>query len=139
MPTASEQVFSFIYWLENHPVYYPKVEQYIMRVTSDDSQLVTSVLTYMEYSIKPEELGRRDLIEDFLNLTTALNCPLMPITVDITKKAFQLRATYKSLKAMDALQLATALVMKCQVFITNDKRLRGIPGLTILIIDEIAG
>lgn len=91
----------------------------------------------MEYSVKPEELGRKDLIDDFLELTLALNCPLLPVTFEITTRAFQLRAAYKSLKAMDALQLATAIANGCQTFVTNDKRLKAIAELDILILADI--
>jgi predicted nucleic acid-binding protein len=129
----------FIYWLENHPVFYPKIERYITEAVLSETRLVTSVLTYMEYSVRPQEVGRRDLIDSFLALTSALNCPLLPATFDICTTAYKLRATYKSLKGIDALQLATALETGCQDFVTNDKRLNIVSELNIIVLTDTAG
>ena len=43
--------------------------------------------------------------------------------MDIAVKAAQIRADYKYFKAMDALQLATACVNGCDLFLTTDSQL----------------
>lgn len=42
----------------------------------------------------------------------------------IAEKGAEIRGQYKNFKAMDALQIATAVVKKCDMFFTNDKQLR---------------
>jgi predicted nucleic acid-binding protein len=56
---------------------------------------------------------------------------LIEITRAVCRVAAQLRAT-QSVKTPDALQLATALLAKCPVFLTNDRELPAIPGIRIL-------
>ncbi len=139
--TGSEKVFldtaPFIYWLESHPVYYPKVNRFITESIAHETQFMTSVLSFMEYSVKPQELGRFDLIKNFSDLVVDLNCPLIAITVDVATIAFQLRAKYKSLKGIDALQLAVAIQNGCRQFITNDKRLKVITELSVVVIEDL--
>ena len=48
---------------------------------------------------------------------------IMEISQEIAKKAAKIRAEYKGFKAMDALQLATACLSECDIFVTNDKQL----------------
>jgi predicted nucleic acid-binding protein len=41
------------------------------------------------------------------------------------------------LKAMDALQLSIAICSGCQQFLTNDKRLKNISEIEIILIDNL--
>lgn len=52
--------------------------------------------------------------------------------------AAKIRAKYKGFKAMDALQLATAMISDCDLFLTNDKQLRRFDGLPILVVDDLS-
>ena len=49
---------------------------------------------------------------------------IVPLTKEIANFAAQLRAKYFGLKSMDALQLASAIQNKCDIFLTNDKQLK---------------
>ena len=46
------------------------------------------------------------------------------IDSDTAFLAAQLRAKYQGIKAMDSLQLASAIQNHCDVFLSNDKQLR---------------
>ena len=59
-----------------------------------------------------------------------------PITEEITEKAAQIRADYVSFKAMDALQLAAAVLTGCDIFLTNDKQLCQFTELRVVVIDD---
>ncbi|MBD5533759.1 MAG: type II toxin-antitoxin system VapC family toxin [Lachnospiraceae bacterium] len=48
-----------------------------------------------------------------------------------------MRAEYKDFKAMDSLQIATAIESGCDVFFTNDKQLRLEKELPCITIDNL--
>jgi len=139
--TASERLFfdtaPFIYWLENHREFYPKVVRLVVEAHERDATFLTSVLSYCEFCVKPQQQERFELIEDFKNLLEALDCPMLPISVEIATKAYQFRAKYTALKTVDALQLAVAIESGCQKFVTNDRRLKQVTEIEIVVIAEL--
>ena len=140
MTRESKTVFidtaPFIYYIENHPQYAEKTEQYISENFFLDSGFITSVITYMEYCVVPERLGRKDLIQSFDELLLRFSMELKEITLPVAKTASKLRAKYKFLKGLDALQLAIAIENKCDEFLTNDKELIKIKELKIVLIEK---
>ena len=50
--------------------------------------------------------------------------------------AAKLRARH-NLALADALQFAVALAANCQAFLTNDKRLKRVSELSVLVVDEL--
>jgi len=61
---------------------------------------------------------------------------IINIDQEIAIKASQLRAKYSFLKGLDALQIATALVSDCDLFITNDVKLSKINDIHITLISR---
>ena len=55
----------------------------------------------------------------------------------IAEKAAQIRAEYKFFKTMDALQLATACIAGCDLFLTNDKQLKQFMEIRCLTVEEV--
>ena len=47
------------------------------------------------------------------------------------------RAKYDFLKAFDAIQLATAIDFGCNKFFTNDRRLKPIQEIDVILVDEL--
>jgi predicted nucleic acid-binding protein len=66
-----------------------------------------------------------------------MNIPLEVIDEPIAETAYKLRAKYDSLKGLDALQISVALEKNCSQFLTNDKRLRKISEVKILLVEEL--
>ena len=62
---------------------------------------------------------------------------IMEISQEIAKKAAKIRAEYKGFKAMDALQLATACLSECDIFVTNDKQLQQFKEIKCITVDEL--
>jgi predicted nucleic acid-binding protein len=58
------------------------------------------------------------------------------ITLEVVRYALDLRKQLESLKAMDSLQLGTAMTCQCDIFITNDKRLTQLKQLQIITLDQ---
>ena len=59
------------------------------------------------------------------------------ITDTEADKAVQIRAKYKGIKTADSLQLASAIVSECDVFLTNDKQLRQVEEIQVLLVDDL--
>ena len=103
----------------------------------NDQEMITSVLTVEEYCVNPysiKELGRVKTFEEFIDY---MEIDVVPINEQIARKAAQIRAEYKGFKAMDALQLATAVIAGCDMFLTNDKQLRQFKEIKCITVDEL--
>ena len=98
----------FIYLVEGHPRFAPAVVSFVQQCVADNTSLSTSVLTIMEFGVKPLQLGRTDLVQIFDELLRELRFEVQPITREIAFSAAQLRASYPFLKSLDALHLAAA-------------------------------
>ena len=62
---------------------------------------------------------------------------LVDLNISISEKSAKLRGGYSFLKTPDAIQLATAIEFNANYFITNDKRLKDIAELKVLVLDEL--
>lgn len=80
--------------------------------------------------------NRLDVVQAFDEFITDLRINLAPITSEVVEKALYIQSQVLSLKAMDALQLVTALAYGSTVFITNDKRLNQLNHPTIITLDQ---
>jgi predicted nucleic acid-binding protein len=58
------------------------------------------------------------------------------VSTDIAETAAQLRAVH-NLRTPDAIQMATAIRAGASFFLTNDVRLPSLPGLTMLVLQEL--
>jgi predicted nucleic acid-binding protein len=64
---------------------------------------------------------------------------LVPITASILRAAAKLRASLISLRSPDAIHAASADSCGCTLLHTNDKIFRRIPGLPVIILDDVLG
>jgi predicted nucleic acid-binding protein len=65
------------------------------------------------------------------------NTDLLPITQSVLREAAQLRAIIPALKTPDAIHAATALLHGCVLFISNDVGFRRVPGLLLVLLDDV--
>lgn len=130
----------FIYFIEgdDHNLqYHEKVKMFFKDGYNNDKEFVTSVITMEEYFVFPYRNRDYSFIEMFNRLVTTTNMEIVEINQEIAKKAAQIRAEYKGFKAMDALQLAVACLLKCDLFLTNDKQLRQFKEIKCVTIEEL--
>lgn len=125
-----------IYILEGHPKFAEKAINLFSESLVQGGSFVTSVITILEFGVKPERESRQDVIQKFHELLNRLNTKIEDIDQEIATKAYQLRAKYQFLKGMDSIQIATALVSNCKEFITNDKKLKKIEEISVILIEE---
>ena len=126
----------FIYLIEEHPRYLPIVRPVFAAIAAGRLSAVTSGLTLLETLGQPYRSGNAPLAERYeAVLTRSRGLRLEEITRPVCRAAAQLRAAH-NIKTPDALQLATALLGQCAVFLTNDNDLPPIPGIRILYVSS---
>jgi len=63
------------------------------------------------------------------------NLELIDIDIAIAKKASEIRANYK-IKTPDAIQLASGIVNHCDSFLTNDRDLKKVKEINVIVLDD---
>lgn len=64
------------------------------------------------------------------------NITLLEISESIAERAGRLRGKYPHLKTIDAIQIATAIDVEADAFLTNNKSLRKIEEARVLILED---
>lgn len=130
----------FIYYIEGNaenPKYSDKVEKFLRISYETGIELVSSVITVEEYKVFPYRTKNYEYIESFDRLIHVLDIQFMNISNKIADKAAKIRAEYRGFKAMDALQLASACLAGCDLFLTNDKQLRQFKEIKCIAVEEL--
>jgi predicted nucleic acid-binding protein len=126
-----------IYFVERNPIYIERMKSIMRRVRPNELHLSFSVITVPEVLNKPIARGDAKLQTLYRALLTQTrNVELHPLTLAIAEKAASLRASH-NLRTPDAIQIATAIETACDVFLTNDKGLKRIEDIRVLILDEL--
>lgn len=113
-----------IYYLENSPLYSEIIKRFFTTCIEENIQVVTSAITVEEYLVYPYSSGQMDLADNFKRFLDYMYVEIIDINSGIAEQASKLRGKYKGFKAMDALQISSAIASGCDMFFTNDKQLR---------------
>lgn len=124
-----------IYYLQSSELYYNNMKAFWKEYNECD--YVTSTITITEYLTYPYRQEDMKLINSFYAFINDMDIQVKSIDGRIAEKAAQIRAEYKFFKTMDALQLVTACIMGCDLFLTNDKQLRQYKEIKCVIVDEL--
>ena len=145
--TALDTVFSeittlgfdtapLIYFVERHPVYLPIIRNIIKRIDQGVMQGCASVITLTEVLVQPKRCGKIALEREYRDiLLHSRNFELISIDAEIAEQAAALRSRY-NLRTPDALQIAASLSAGCEAFLTNDKQLKRVEDLAVLVLDD---
>ncbi len=126
-----------IYFVEANPTYDTLVTAIFQRVESGEITGVTSVISLCEVLVHPIRNQNLDLKQRYRDiLQNSPNFSTRLINSMVAERAAELRAKY-NLRTPDVLQIATALEIGCEAFLCNDKNLKRVTELRILILDEI--
>ena len=93
---------------------------------SAQAEFITSELAYTEVLVRPIRAQQADLIQAYERLLTVFVKPL-PVSRDVLCLAAKLRAATPAQKTPDAIQVATAILAKADVFVTGDKDIKNLP------------
>ena len=112
-----------------------KMRQIFLSLSEQIEQVVLSTITCMEYLVKPYRMKDQKAIQSFWAFVEEGEVDVRPVDMRIALKAAEIRAEYK-FKAMDSLQLATACVNGCDLFLTNDKQLKQFKEISCVTVEE---
>lgn len=125
-----------IYLVEKNPYHFDSVSYMLADYIIANKRLVTSVLTVSEVGIKPIKINKPETFEKFDRTMKSL-FHVDPITWEVANLSATLRAKYGSLKAADSLQLASSIHQRCEVFVTNDRKLKQIKEIPIQLLKDL--
>ncbi len=129
----------FIYALNGFPTYVPVLKELFDAIESGGVSATTSELTLAEILVVP---FRRGNVEEEkrcrMILRPRTNLLLLPVSINVLEATARLRAELPEMRTPDAIHVATARLAACDVFLTNDHRLKGVSGVKINLLSEIA-
>ena len=112
-----------IYFLDNDENYAEKMRQIFYDALTSGAKIITSAVTVTEYLTYPLRIGNIESVNVFFEFMNDAGIKVQPIDIRTAVKAAEIRAEYTSFKPMDSLQLASACINRCDIFLTNDKQL----------------
>jgi predicted nucleic acid-binding protein len=124
----------FIYLLEGHHTFLPKVERILQRIDSRGDTLATSVFTLGEVLTGPRRAGSSDLEASIKSYFASGRVAILPFDAEIADRYSIVRSTCKVTQA-DAIHMATASAAGVDLFVTNDKLLwnLALPGIRFIM------
>ena len=126
-----------IYFLEAHSIYGDISKTIVDYFQNKKLIAYSSVITITEVLPKPIAANKIKLAEKYIMfLKYGRNFTIIDINSDIAERAGRLRGKYKFLKTLDAIQIAASISLNTDAFITNDKKLKVIEDINILILDD---
>lgn len=126
-----------IYAVEQTPTYGVLLNPLWNSLQAENLEVLTSELTLMETLVVPMRNSDTFLVDAYERLLRSPQMQLLPISQTVLREAAGLRATTPSLRTPDAIHIASATTSGCTQFLTNDRQLRVITGLPVVILDEV--
>lgn len=127
----------FIYFIEQNAVYLDVVREVMRLIDTQSLAASCSVITLTEVLTKPYQTNDAPLANKYRAiLSSSRNLSVVEINAAIADHAARLRADYR-LRTPDALQLATAIASGCDAFLCNDRDLRRVSSIRVLLLDEL--
>ncbi len=126
-----------IYYIEAHPQFGPLARQVVHAFQTGRVRAFSSTITLVEVLPKPVEVGNTALTDQFIAfLRHGKHIALLDISADIAESAGKLRGKYPALRTMDAIQIAVALAIDADAFITNDRRLKSVTEIDVIVLKD---
>lgn len=125
----------FIYYYEQHPQFGFSAKSIFALLVQNKTKAVTSVITLIELFSLQAPLTNIDRLESFYLATP--NLTTCEVSRTIAKKAAEIRRNYR-FRLPDAIQLATAVLAKADIFITNDQKLQAFQEIKVVLLTERA-
>jgi predicted nucleic acid-binding protein len=127
----------WIYHFEQHPKLAGSAGRVIESLEAGKFRGVASELTLLELTVRPLQLGRQDVADDYEVLLGYFpNLELQPISRDVLLEAAALRARHR-LRTPDAIQIATGMRYGATLAVTNDEAWRGLSLIETMILSDL--
>ncbi|CAG0954225.1 hypothetical protein ANRL3_00447 [Anaerolineae bacterium] len=126
-----------IYFVEKNPNYLARVKPVFESIDAGTCTAVTSPVTLAECLVYPYRLGHTEGVRAFTDLIAHGNHTTFAlIDNEIARRAAELRARH-NLALADAFQIATALNVGCDAFLTNDVTFKRVTELDVIVLDDL--
>jgi predicted nucleic acid-binding protein len=112
----------FVYLLEDSGARGKRATEILNEISLRGDEVFTSTLTLGELLVKPLEANDHALAERYRRVFRSPNVRLISFDEVAGERYARIRQD-RGIKAPDAIQLATAATIGCELFITNDDRL----------------
>lgn len=122
-----------VYYLDHSGPFQLRAANRLAALRSAGDQIVASDLVRMECRVDPIRKGDGARLSRFDGFFSHPDVQLVPIATAVFDRAAQVRATH-GYKAIDSINLAAAAEGGCDLFLTNDLRLRGFPEVRVEIL-----
>jgi predicted nucleic acid-binding protein len=126
----------FIYYIEEVTPYADLLDPVFGRLENHSLRAVTSAVTLAEILAKPFADKNFSLVDE-IKFTIKSFTSLSVVTIDekLAEAAALIRARY-TVRLPDALQIATAIHGEATLFLTNDKRVKKVDTIEILVLSD---
>jgi predicted nucleic acid-binding protein len=129
----------FVYALNGFPDYAAILTQLFDSLEAGTFTAVTSELALAEVLVIPfrhNDAAEEDRCRSIFAVRPGFE--LLPVNMNILERMARMRAGVPTVRTPDAIHAATAQFAACHVFLTNDDRLKTLPGLTVTLLSEAA-
>jgi predicted nucleic acid-binding protein len=126
-----------IYAVEQAPTYGVLLNSLWNNLQVGNLEVFSSELTLMETLVVPIRNSDTFLVDAYERLLQSPQMQLIPISQIILREAARLRAVTPALRTPDAIHSTAAIAAGCTQFLTNDRQLRTVIGLPVVILDEV--
>jgi len=127
----------FIYFFEDHPIFGPISEFLFDQAARGVFSASLTPVTAAELLVKPLRAGRTEIADRYRRALGSLpNLTVVNLTWEMGCMAGALRARY-NLPLPDLLQVAAALRENRPTLVTNDKALKVIKEVRVVLLDDL--
>jgi predicted nucleic acid-binding protein len=126
----------FVYHIEQASPWAAPASAALEAMTDGRFAGMTSVLTLLEIAIKPLRLGRPEIADAYEALIGDItNLAINTVDVRSARIGAELRSRY-GLRTPDSLQIAACIANGAEAFVTNDRRLRRVKEIDIVVLND---
>ena len=126
-----------IYYVEEHPVYFPIIAPFFTALAQHEFRAVTSIISLAEVLVHPFQSGDIELGNNYRALLLGTDeITTVSVNQAIAERTASLRSTYR-IRTPDAIQIATAIHMGATVVVTNDDRLPRLSKVYSVVLKRI--
>jgi predicted nucleic acid-binding protein len=127
----------WIYHFEQNPKLASPAGRIIESLEAGKFRGVASELTLLELTVRPLQLGRQDVADDYEVLLGYFpNLELQSISREILMEAASLRARHR-LRTPDAIQIATGIRYGATLAVTNNDAWRNLPLIDTVVLSDL--
>jgi predicted nucleic acid-binding protein len=124
-----------IYFLQDHPAFARFIAPVFDAADRGDLGIVISAITLAEVLTGPLQAKDEVLAARYREtLTRSSGWQLWPVDEEVAVTAARLRAEHR-FRTPDAIQIATTIASRSHALLTNDKQLRKVTGIVVLVPD----